>query len=174
MGNTILVETALGTCGFSWSGDGIKRFSLPQESQKELIHRIGAELAENPPQWAAAVAVRVRQHLEGVLDSFLDVPLDLSEVTDFDAAVYRALREIPAGTTTTYGELAALVGSPGAARAVGRAMATNPIPLIVPCHRVLAAGGQLHGFSAYGGILTKDRLLELEGVRRQRQGELFG
>lgn len=121
-----------------------------------------------------ALVQRVRKHLEGVPDSFLDVPLDLTDVSGFDASVYRALRDIPAGATITYGDLAAVVGSPGAARAVGRAMATNPIPLIVPCHRVLAAGGQLHGFSAYGGIVTKDRLLELEGVRRQRQGELFG
>ena len=83
--------------------------------------------------------------------------------------------EVPAGATVSYGELASKVGSPGAARAVGRAMAANPVPLIVPCHRVLAAGAKAGGFSAYGGVRTKDRLLAIEGaaIRLRPQGELF-
>jgi methylated-DNA-[protein]-cysteine S-methyltransferase len=104
------------------------------------------------------------------------VPLDVSRVTPFTAKVYRAAQALPAGRTATYGDLAGVVGSPGGSRAVGRAMATNPWPVIVPCHRVVAAGGASGGFSAYGGVLTKEKLLALEGgtlLATTTQGSLF-
>ncbi len=174
MGNAIVVETALGACGFSWTSEGVRRFSLPQESQKALLRRVDAELSsDDAPGWAAELAGRVRRHLDGAVDDFCDVPIDFSGVSTFEAMVYRALREVRPGETTTYGALASAIGQPGAARALGRAMATNPIPLLVPCHRVLAAGGKVGGFSAYGGVVTKERLLAIEGVKRPRQGDLF-
>ncbi|AKU92473.1 Methylated-DNA--protein-cysteine methyltransferase [Vulgatibacter incomptus] len=115
-----------------------------------------------------------RAHLDGRPQDFTRVPLDLSNVSPFAAKVYLALRQVPAGSTVSYGELAREVGSPGAARAVGRAMATNPVPILVPCQRVLAAAGKPGGFSAYGGVLTKERMLALEGWRpRDPQGTLF-
>jgi methylated-DNA-[protein]-cysteine S-methyltransferase len=95
---------------------------------------------------------------------FQSLSLDLQSVTDFNQRIYAALRRIPFGTTTTYGALALSVGNPGAAQAVGIAMARNPWPVVVPCHRVLAAAKNIGGFSAFGGTATKRRLLQLEGV----------
>jgi methylated-DNA-[protein]-cysteine S-methyltransferase len=115
----------------------------------------------------------VRQHLAGKPQALERVPLDLSRASDFDAKIFRALQSIPAGKTTTYGELASIAGSSGGSRAVGRAMATNPFPLLVPCHRVVASGGKAGGFSAYGGLVTKEKLLALEGATLVRQGSLF-
>ncbi|HZP27547.1 MAG TPA: MGMT family protein, partial [Acidimicrobiia bacterium] len=89
---------------------------------------------------------------------------DMHGIPRFHQRVYEAARAVPVGTTVTYGELAARVGSPASARAVGQAMAANPFPIVVPCHRVLSAGGRLGGFSATGGLATKRRMLAIEGV----------
>ena len=109
---------------------------------------------------------QVREYLAGRRKTF-SVPLDLRAVTPFRRKVLLACRQVPYGTTVTYGQLAARAGRPMAARAVGQAMASNPVPLVIPCHRVLAAGGGLGGFmgAAAGGLCLKRRLLELEGVR---------
>jgi O-6-methylguanine DNA methyltransferase len=168
-----LFETSLGACGVSWNDEGVTSLQLPEETPdatKERLFRkardIGARAsARTTPEWVVQAIGLVTDLLAGRPRSLTDVPLDLSSVSEFDAKVYRALRRIPAGQTTTYGELARSVGSAGAARAVGRAMATNPIPILVPCHRVLAAGGKPGGFSAYGGVITKDRILALEGAK---------
>ena len=98
------------------------------------------------------------------LIDFADVALDLGSVGDFQRRIYDATRALVWGQTATYGDLARQAGSPGAARAVGQAMGHNPVPIIVPCHRVLAAGRRIGGFSAYGGALTKERLLAMEGI----------
>jgi methylated-DNA-[protein]-cysteine S-methyltransferase len=92
------------------------------------------------------------------------VRVDYGRLGEFEVRVCEALRRVGPGETTTYGALAAAVGDPGAAQAVGRAMSRNPVPIVVPCHRVLAAGGRIGGFSAYGGTITKARLLDLEGA----------
>ena len=92
------------------------------------------------------------------------MPLDLDGVPEFHRRVYDVARAIPPGETRSYGEVAAALGEPGAAQAVGRALGRNPVPIVVPCHRVLAADGRLHGFSAPGGIETKRRMLALEGA----------
>jgi len=110
------------------------------------------------------VIERVRHHLAGRLRDFSAVLLDLDGLPTFTRRVYEAARAVPAGQTVTYGELAARCGSPGGARAVGQAMARNPVALIIPCHRVLAAGGRLGGFSGPGGLDLKVRMLALEGV----------
>lgn len=93
-----------------------------------------------------------------------DLPLDLSQLTDFQRAALNELQGIPSGTTRTYGELAARLGKPGGAQAIGRAMATNPFPLIYPCHRVIGANGKMTGFSTDGGVKMKEFLLRHEGA----------
>lgn len=120
-------------------------------------------------RWNQDLAERLQAYAAGEYDDFLDVAVDLKPATTFQRRVLDRARRIPLGTTMTYGQLAAEVGFPGAARAVGRTMATNRIPLVIPCHRVVAADGSLCGFSAQGGVRTKQRLLELEaGIVRLR------
>lgn len=123
----------------------------------------GASDAPPSPQQGALIA-RLQAYAEGAPDDFHDVPLELRRMTDFQRRVIHYCRRIPAGKVLTYGELARKAGSPGAARAVGQVMATNRWPLIVPCHRVIASGGRLGGFSAPNGLDVKRRLLEREGA----------
>ncbi|MBP7002344.1 MAG: methylated-DNA--[protein]-cysteine S-methyltransferase [Amaricoccus sp.] len=124
---------------------------------------MGARPAPPPPDAAAAIAGIVA-HVAGAPADFDGLSLDEAGVEPFERQVYAALRRVARGETTTYGALAAAVGAPGAAREVGAAMGRNPWPIVVPCHRVLAAEGRLGGFSAPGGAETKRRLLALEGV----------
>ena len=102
--------------------------------------------------------------LEGRRDQLLDIELDLDDIGPFERSVYEVTRAIPPGETLTYGEVARRIGEPGAARAVGQALGANPLPIVIPCHRVLGAGGQLVGFSANGGTETKRRMLLIEGA----------
>jgi methylated-DNA-[protein]-cysteine S-methyltransferase len=168
----LLFETQIGSCGLAWSDVGLTSVQLPEEDREATRERLLANAgdagpmatAKTTPAWVKDVIARVREHLAGKPQDLARVPLDLSRVTPFNAKVLRAARAVPAGRTATYGDLASIVGSPGASRAVGRAMATNRWPLVVPCHRVVAAGGGTGGFSAYGGIVTKEKLLQLEGA----------
>lgn len=116
------------------------------------------------PKWLESVIHRLETHLSGTPQSFTDVPLNWEGIPPFHRRVYKALQQVPPGKTVSYGDLARMVGIPGAARAVGQAMARNPYPILVPCHRVVASGGQLGGFSGGRGIATKRELLALEGV----------
>ena len=177
-----IFETPIGHCALAWNDVGITGFQLPEETLAATRERLLAKANEageentslrGAPKWVKDAITRVRAHLAGKPQSLADVPIDLSAVSDFDAKIYRVLRDVPAGKTTTYGELAKSVGSPGASRAVGRAMATNPYPVLVPCHRVVASGGKAGGFSAYGGIVTKEKLLVLEGGGLTSQTSLF-
>lgn len=161
-----LFNTELGVIGLSWKAGGIARLVLP-EATAETMAKTGFGSATEPPDWVQDVIDRLRKHVTGDRQDLLDVPLALEGVSSFRRAVYEATRRIAAGETMTYGTLAQRVGSPGAARAIGTAMATNPVPIIMPCHRVLAANGQPGGFSAPGGLDTKARLLEAEGVQLQ-------
>ena len=147
-------ETKIGTCGIAWNEKGITRVELCVRKKKSSKAR--------PPAWVKEAAKRIANHLAGKPDPFDGIDIDLSNTTPFAHKVYDALRRIPEGITLTYADLARLVGKPGAARAVGRAMATNPVPIIVPCHRVVGAGGKLGGFSAPGGTKTKQKILEIE------------
>ena len=127
------------------------------------------------PGFVEEALTALKTYFTGVDVSLETLRLDDTSVPSFNALVYRALRGVPRGTTVTYGDLAEQVGQPEAARAVGVAMGRNPWPVIVPCHRVLASGGKVGGFSAPGGVSTKERLLALEGVRvgSQIQPSLF-
>jgi methylated-DNA-[protein]-cysteine S-methyltransferase len=162
-------ETAMGFCAIAWSDAGIARFQLPTkaaEAAERLMRRraFGAKPAA-PPESVAAVVEAAKRYFAGEETDFSQVQLDFAGEDAFFARVYDALRQVGWGRTTTYGALAKEIGAGReAARDVGEAMAKNPAPLIVPCHRVLAAGGRIGGFSAPGGSKTKARMLELEGV----------
>lgn len=171
-----LFDTALGRCAIAWSDTGITAFQLPEETDELTIERIAKKTqttVAKPPPWVKKAITTVQKHLEGKPQSFADIPLDLRDVPEFHGAVYTALLEVPPGETTSYGALADAAGSPGAARAVGRAMATNPVPVLVACHRVLGADGKFTGFSAYGGLVTKEKILALEGWHNPALGQLF-
>lgn len=161
-----LFNTAIGTCAISWDERGVRRLQLPESSRATLIEKVAGESGSRAvmPAWVRDLTDRIALHLGGDKQDFTDVPLDLEELPPFHQRVYKAARKIPAGKTLSYGELAKRVGSPAAARAVGQAMGKNPIPLLIPCHRVLTSTGKGGGFSAYGGLETKARILALEGV----------
>lgn len=162
--------TAFGTCGIAWNDTGLTGFQLPEEDEAageehlaRKAHSVRA--AEPPPAWVQAIIDRVQRHLSGQLQDFADAPLDWARVSDFQEAVYRQALGIKPGYKKSYGEIAHLLALGNeAARAVGVALATNPWPLIVPCHRVVSAGDKMTGFSAPGGVRTKTRLLALEGA----------
>jgi methylated-DNA-[protein]-cysteine S-methyltransferase len=162
-------ETAGGFCGIAWSDAGITRFQLPVRSAEvagRLLRRRLPDAEPAAPEAEAAAAIAaVRRYFAGEPADFAGIRLDL-DADPFVARIDEAVRQLGWGSTTTYGALARELGAgPEAARDVGQAMARNPVPLIVPCHRVLAAGGKVGGFSAPGGAATKRRMLELEGVR---------
>jgi methylated-DNA-[protein]-cysteine S-methyltransferase len=160
-------ETALGFAGIAWSDDGIVRFRLPGLDRGAARKAIAtkAEEAEPPPAIGEIVA-QVHRYFAGERIDFSSIGLDLSSIDPLRRSIYDALRKVSFGHTVTYGELAKRAGvhAPQAAQDVGVAMARNPLPLIIPCHRVLAAGGKLGGFSAPGRTETKEKMLALEGV----------
>lgn len=159
-----LFPTEIGPCAIAWTDAGVVRFQLPERTEADARARLSGHEEAPPPKWLKDTVKRVTRHLTGEPQRFDGDALDLSGVPPFHAKVYQALRAVKAGDTVTYGELAARAGSKAALRAVGQAMAHNPLPLLVPCHRVLAAGDRAGGFSAYGGRFTKAKLLALEGV----------
>jgi methylated-DNA-[protein]-cysteine S-methyltransferase len=163
-------ETAAGFCAIAWSDRGVTRFLLPMESAESvgrpMRRRANDAKPGSPPADVAAVVAAAIRYFSGEETDFGGVLLDLDGQDTFFRRVYDAARRIGWGCSTTYGALAREVGAGReAARDVGHAMASNPIPLMIPCHRVLAAGGKIGGFSAPGGAKTKIRMLELEGVR---------
>ncbi|MGD0221658.1 MAG: methylated-DNA--[protein]-cysteine S-methyltransferase [Terriglobia bacterium] len=170
-----LFETPLGRCGIAWSegqaygtGYAVTLFQLPEATTELTESRIalssGASEPSFPPPQIAEVINRVCKHLQGELQDFRDITVDLEGAGPFVQRVCEAAREIPVGKTVTYADLANTLGLPTGARAVGGALGKNPIPLIIPCHRVLAAAGKPGGFSAYGGRITKAKLLAIEGA----------
>jgi methylated-DNA-[protein]-cysteine S-methyltransferase len=172
-----LFETSVGACGVVWSERGIVGVELPRAGERETRARLlrrfpGAEEAAPPPGVRSAIAGIVAL-LAGEASDLSAVVLDLGGAADFDLGVYRIARTIRPGETLTYGEIAARLGLPHAAREVGRALGANPFPIIVPCHRVLGAGGKVGGFSAPGGVATKARLLSIERARTSAEPLLF-
>ncbi|MBR0645862.1 methylated-DNA--[protein]-cysteine S-methyltransferase [Plastoroseomonas hellenica] len=162
--------TARGFCGVAWSDLGITAFLLPtktaEAAERLLLRRApDAEPGTPPPMVADAIAA-ARAYFEGEATDFSRFPLDLGAQDALFERIYAAVRMLRWGETTTYGALAKALGAgPEVAREVGQAMARNPVPLIIPCHRVLAAGGRIGGFSAPGGAESKAHMLALEGVR---------
>jgi methylated-DNA-[protein]-cysteine S-methyltransferase len=170
----LLFHTPLGVTGLAYSPDGIVAIALPSQTetatQRAVVevaqHRLQADFPhvepEVAPTWVQNAVARIAASLGGRAISLRELPLDRTGFTEFRSAIYEAARDIERGARVSYAELAARAGRKTAARAVGRAMATNPTPILVPCHRVVDSRGQLHGFSAPGGVRTKALLLSLE------------
>ncbi len=159
-------ETAVGMCGLAWSARGVSHAVLPEASPQatraRLSKRAGAPFERAPPPEITAIVARIVALLDGTAINLSDVAIDLDRVDEFERQVYEFTRFIPCGETRTYGEVAQAIGDAAAARRVGQALGRNPIPIIVPCHRIVAAGGRTGGFSAPGGVVTKLRILEIE------------
>ncbi|MFI5612297.1 methylated-DNA--[protein]-cysteine S-methyltransferase [Amycolatopsis sp. NPDC051903] len=163
--------TAIGACGLAWRDSTIIGTALPGSSPAStrswLAHRYpdATDATGTPPPPEIRTAVeKITDLLAGGHPDLSDLPLDLDPLPEFNRRAYEIARRIPPGKTMTYGDIAHALGMPGAAQAVGQAMGNNPFPIIVPCHRVLAAGGKHGGFSAPGGVETKRRMLVIEGA----------
>lgn len=172
-----IFETAIGACGLVWGESGIVGASLPERTAQATRARLRKRFPEAsealPPPTVAQAIEAVSALLAGTRTDLTAVALDLAQLPEFNRRVYAVARAIPPGETLTYGEVAVRIGEPGAAREVGTALGQNPIPIIVPCHRVLAAGGKTGGFSAPGGAETKRRMLAIEGIYPGNQPSLF-
>lgn len=175
----MVFETEIGICGLAWRGTAITGVVMHERSVESATARLaearGDETVndEAMPDEIAATVGRITRHLTGELDPLRDIEVDLGDIGQFRKDVYAVARSVDPGDTITYGEIATRLGNPHASREVGQAMGGNPVPLIVPCHRVLAAGGKLGGFSAPGGVNTKLRLLAIEGAAFAGQPALF-
>ena len=172
-----LFDTAIGRCAIAWSERGVVSVQLPEARDAATRARIeknfpGARETA-PPSPVQRALEGIGALLRGERAALDEIALDLSRVPPFHRRVYEAARAIPAGETLTYGELASRIGEPGKARAVGQALGRNPLAIVVPCHRVLAANGRLGGFSANGGVTAKLRLLNIEGALAGEQPALF-
>jgi O-6-methylguanine DNA methyltransferase len=164
-----LFDTAIGRCGVAWGERGVAGVQLPEAGEREtrarMLQRFPAAGEATAPPEVQGVIDRIVALLRGEMSDLSCIPLDMDRVPAFHRRVYEAARAIPPGMTLSYGDIAARVGAPGAARAVGQALGRNPFPIVVPCHRVLAAGGKIGGFSAQGGVVTKRRMLAIEGAQ---------
>jgi methylated-DNA-[protein]-cysteine S-methyltransferase len=166
----LIFETAHGHCGIAWTSAGIARFQLPggnaDATERKLLKRLPGASAGTPPAAVAETIAAIQRYFAGEKVEFGGVALDLDGQEEFFKQIYAAARRVGWGRTTTYGALAKEFGGDWElARDVGQAMAKNPVALIIPCHRVLAAGNKVGGFSAPGGATSKIKMLELEGVR---------
>jgi len=159
-------QTAWGWVGIASSPGGLLALTLPQPTQeralKPLLGQWGKEQSYDDPR-LDDLKTKLQRYFDGQQVLF-DETLDLREATAFQRRVWLVVRDIPYGETRSYGQIARQVGSPGAARAVGQAMAANPVPIVVPCHRVIGSDGDLRGFG--GGLDLKRRMLKLEGALR--------
>lgn len=165
-----IFETTAGFCAIAWSELGVVRFQLPLKSaeaaERVLLRRAPDAMRGEPRAEISEAIDAAKRYFAGEETDFSRIRLDLGDKGPLFMQIYEAARRIGWGRTTTYGALAKDIGAgPEAARDVGAAMAHNPVPLIIPCHRVLASGGKVGGFSAPGGAATKIRMLKLEGVR---------
>jgi O-6-methylguanine DNA methyltransferase len=163
-------DTPIGRCGIAWADDDtIVGIQLPEarvaDTRRSLGDRFDAARGRTPTPGVQRAIDSIVASLRGEPSALDDVRLDFGAMPPFPRQVLELVRTIPPGETMSYGEVAAEVGSPGAARAVGQALGRNPFAIVVPCHRVLAAGGRTGGFGAHGGITTKLRMLAIEGVR---------
>ncbi len=172
-----LFDTAIGRCAVAWNAHGIVAVQLPQQSESQTRARIFqrcGEIAEAVPPVAVQRAIDgIVALLAGEAVDLGAVALDLSGTPEFHREVYAIARTIPAGQTLSYGDIAKRLGGVELAREVGQALGRNPCPVVVPCHRVLAAGGKPGGFSANGGVVTKLKLLAIEGATVNYTPSLF-
>jgi methylated-DNA-[protein]-cysteine S-methyltransferase len=161
-------ETALGACGLAWGPRGVVGVQLPERgtdgTRRRLRMRFPALVEATPPAEVKSAIAGIRAALDGGPADLTAIALDMQGVPPFHRRVYEVVRLVGPGHTASYGEIGERVGSPGAARAVGQALRRNPFAIVIPCHRILAAGGKIGGFTADGGLVTKRRMLEIEGA----------
>ncbi|HVZ53170.1 MAG TPA: methylated-DNA--[protein]-cysteine S-methyltransferase, partial [Pseudolabrys sp.] len=164
-----LFDTAIGVCGIAWSARGVRGVQLPEANaaatRARLLRRYADAVEAPPPATMQHAIDAIVALLAGEPRDLADIVIDDSETSDFNKRVYAIARKIPPGATMTYGEIAERLGDKQLSRAVGQAMGENPTPIIMPCHRVLAANGKSGGFSGAGGVVTKLRLLTIEGAQ---------
>jgi methylated-DNA-[protein]-cysteine S-methyltransferase len=172
-----LFDTAIGSCAIAWGERGLLGVQLPEKdatrTRARMRRRFPAARETSPPAEVQRAIDGIVALINGEAIDFSAVALDMEQLPAFPRRVYEVVRTIPCGATLTYGDIAKRLGVPAEARDVGEAMGRNPFPIIVPCHRVLAAGGKLGGFSAPGGVATKRRLLAIEGARATDGPDLF-
>jgi len=172
-----LFTTALGTCAIAWNEIGVTAVWLPEDNAEALRRKVARRCAgvrQSEPSGAIADAVEaITRLLAGERVDLTDVVIDSAGIDDFDRRVYAVTRTIAAGRVLTYGEVAARVGADATARAVGQSLGRNAMPIVVPCHRVVATGGGLGGFSAPGGTATKRRMLAIEDAHPAGPPGLF-
>jgi methylated-DNA-[protein]-cysteine S-methyltransferase len=172
-----LFDTRIGICGIEWGPRGINGVQLPMGSEEKIRARIRqrrGDIAEAEPTTEVKAAIdRIVALLEGKADDLADIALDLDDVPEFNRGVYDIARQIPPGKTLTYGDIAKRLGGVELSRDVGQALGRNPCPIVVPCHRVLAAGNKPGGFSARGGVETKLKMLAIEGAAVNYTPSLF-
>ena len=172
-----IFDTAIGACGVVWGPHGINGVQLPmgneEKTRSRIVQRYG-EIVEAPPPVDVQHAIDAMiELLDGKPNDLRDIVLDLNGVPDFNRSVYDIARAIPPGQTMTYGDIAKRIGGVELSRDVGQALGHNPCPIVVPCHRVLAAGGKPGGFSANGGVATKLKMLAIEGAAVNYTPSLF-
>ena len=172
-----LFDTAIGVCGIVWTARGIVAVQLPlpgKDKTRARIRQRYGKLAEAVPPAGVQTAIDgMIELLEGKPNDLSNVVLDLDDVPEFHRGVYEIARTIPPGQTMTYGDIAKRLGGVELSRDVGQALGRNPCPIVVPCHRVLAAGGKPGGFSANGGVATKLKMLAIEGAAVNHTPNLF-
>ena len=172
-----LFDTAIGFAGIAWNDAGLVACHLPERdaetARRGFLRRFPEAAEAGVPAALAATVAGIQALMRGEKADLTDAPLDLSRTPEFHAKVYEIARAIPAGETLTYGEIAVKLGDKLLARDVGAVMGANPWPIVVPCHRVTAAGGKPGGFSARGGVNTKLKLLGIEGAAAPAQSDLF-
>jgi methylated-DNA-[protein]-cysteine S-methyltransferase len=172
-----LFDTGIGRCGIAWGPRGVTGVQLPERSDHEtracLLRKCPDAGEASPPSDVQQVIDDIVALLHGEAVDLSEVVLDMARVPDFERRVYDVARTIQPGATLTYGEIATQLGDRSLARDVGQAMGRNPFPIVVPCHRVLAAGGKAGGFSANGGLTTKLRMLTIERARTGDAPTLF-
>jgi methylated-DNA-[protein]-cysteine S-methyltransferase len=173
----VLFDTPIGICGIEWGPRGINGLQLPMGSDEKTRARIRqrhGDISEAAPTKEVQRAIdRIIELLAGKPDDLRDIPLDLDGVPEFNRGVYDIARTIPPGQTMTYGDIAKRLGGVELSRDVGQALGRNPCPIVVPCHRVLAAGHKPGGFSARGGVTTKLKMLAIEGAAVNHTPSLF-
>lgn len=173
-----LFATPIGTCAIAWRGDKICASHLPEETPEltaqKMARRAGGAVEAPPPDFVSGAIAGILELLEGKPKDLTSIELDFTGIEPFALKVYELSRAIKPGHTRTYGDLARDMGDRAYAQAVGRALGANPFPIIVPCHRIMGAGGKLTGFSAGGGVNTKLKLLEIEKAQIGDVPSLFG
>lgn len=167
--NLAIFDTTIGPCAIVWGARGLLGVQIPEANEAatraRILKRFPAAQEIDPPREIAGVMSGIVALLNGERRDLKDVAIDDDGVPEFNRRVYAIVRQVPPGDTITYGEIAERLGDKALARAVGQAMGENRCPIVMPCHRVLAASGKTGGFSATGGVVTKLKLLTIEGAQ---------